>query len=91
MPMVRKRLTVLVEVDTEAQAAYIYFSGEPGQVRVKRTLPCGRQPFDVLVDLDGEGRLVGVEVLALRFLPQGVLESLKEDPIEDGEPPLQGG
>lgn len=77
MPMVRKRLTVLVEVDTEAQAAYIYFSGEPGQVRVK--------------DLDGEGRLVGVEVLALRFLPQGVLESLKEDPIEDGEPPLQGG
>ncbi len=42
MPMVRKRLTVLVEVDTEAQAAYIYFSGEPGQVRVKRTLPCGR-------------------------------------------------
>ena len=59
-----------VTYDSEANAAYIYFVPEIEPGGVARTVPVdgGDHPWMVNVDVDGEGRLLGIEVLDARHL-----------------------
>jgi uncharacterized protein YuzE len=67
-----------VEYDTEADAAYIYFVEEIRAGVAARTVPVdgGEDPWMVNLDVDEEGRIVGLEVLdASKRLPPGLLAS----------------
>lgn len=62
--------------DTEANAAYVSFQPiEPGQAVEQVVL--GRPQGDVVLDFDGQGRLLGVEVVGARELlsPQVLAEA----------------
>lgn len=52
--------------DAEADAAYIYLVNkiEPGEVAKTIPVPSPGDPWTVNLDVDGEGRLLGLEVLA---------------------------
>ena len=65
-----------VEYDSEADAAYIYFVEEISAGGVARTVPVdgGEDPWMVNLDVDDEGRILGLEVLdASKRLPPGLL------------------
>jgi uncharacterized protein YuzE len=64
-----------VEYDSEADAAYIYFVEEIRAGGVARTVPVdGEDPWMVNLDVDVEGRIVGLEGLdASKRLPPGLL------------------
>ena len=65
-----------VTYDPEANAAYIHFVPEIEFGGVARTVPVdgGEHPWMVNLDVDSEGRLLGVEVLdARRLLPVALL------------------
>ena len=69
----------VVEIDTEATAAYIRLRGTP----VVRTEPFGSPTGFVMIDFDAEGNVVGIEVVgqqefSIRTLTQGL-------PIEAAE------
>ena len=66
-----------VTYDPEANAAYIYFVPEIEFGGVARTVPVdgGDHPWMVNLDVDSEGRLLGIEVLdARRLLPVALLD-----------------
>ncbi len=66
-----------VTYDSEANAAYIYLVPEIEFGGVARTVPVdgGDQPWVVNLDVDSEGRLLGIEVLdARRLLPVALLD-----------------
>jgi uncharacterized protein YuzE len=66
-----------VTYDPEANAAYIYFVPEIKFGGVARTVPVdgGDHPWMVNLDVDSEGRLLGIEVLdARRLLPVALLD-----------------
>ncbi|CAM2864826.1 MULTISPECIES: DUF2283 domain-containing protein [Dermacoccus] len=55
--------------DAEADAAYVALGPDPGVGGVARSVPVdtGDEPgIDVVLDVDANGRLVGVEVLGAR-------------------------
>lgn len=65
-----------VTYDSEANAAYIYFVPEIESGGVARTVPVdgGDHPWMVNLDVDSDGRLLGIEVLdARRLLPPSLL------------------
>jgi uncharacterized protein YuzE len=65
-----------VTYDSEANAAYIYFVPELQFGGVARTVPVdgGEHPWMVNLDVDSEGRILGIEVLdARRLLPAALL------------------
>lgn len=67
-----------VTYDSEADAAYIYFAPDTRVGGVARTVPVdgGEDPWMVNLDVDAEGRLVGLEVLdASRRMPKSLLDS----------------
>ncbi|MBE7370604.1 DUF2283 domain-containing protein [Dermacoccus barathri] len=63
--------------DGEADAAYVALGPDPGAGGVTRTVPVelgGEPGIDLALDVDANGRLVGVEVLgASRLLAPEVL------------------
>jgi uncharacterized protein YuzE len=66
-----------VTYDPEANAAYIYFVPNIEFGGVARTVPVdgGEHPWMVNLDVDSEGRLLGIEVLdARRLMPRSLLE-----------------
>lgn len=65
-----------VTYDSEANAAYIYFVPEIKFGGVARTVPVdgGEHPWMVNLDVDSEGRILGLEVLdARRIMPKSLL------------------
>lgn len=69
---------VRVTYDSEANAAYIYFTDPQAHPKVARTYPC--DPVEVggmiNVDFDENGRIVGIEVLAASSkLPRYLLDA----------------
>ena len=66
-----------VTYDSEANAAYIYFVSNIEFGGVARTVPVdgGEHPWMVNLDVDSEGRLLGIEVLdARRLMPPSLLD-----------------
>lgn len=66
-----------VTYDPEANAAYIYFVPKIEAGGVARTVPIdgGETPWMVNLDVDSEGRILGLEVLdARRLLPAALLD-----------------
>jgi uncharacterized protein YuzE len=64
-----------VEYDREVDAAYIYFVPEILRGGVARTVPVdgGSDPWMVNIDVDDQGKIIGLEVLdASRRLPPGL-------------------
>ena len=65
----------VVEIDTEARAAYIRFS----HAKVERTIPIDSELTLVAMDLDERGSVVGIEVVgATEF---SIAELLKLAPV----------
>lgn len=67
-----------VTYDDEANAAYVYLVPEIKEGGVARTVPVdgGDHPWMVNIDVDHEGRIVGLEVLdARRLMPPELLGS----------------
>ena len=65
-----------IEYDREVDAAYIYFANDIAAGGVARTVCIDPDAVGGMVnlDLDEEGRILGLEVLdASRLLPQGLL------------------
>ena len=65
-----------VTYDDEADAAYIYFVPDIQAGGVSRTVPVdgGDDPWMVNLDVDGDGRIIGLEVLhAATRLPAALL------------------
>jgi uncharacterized protein YuzE len=76
---------VKVTYDRKANAAYIYLVDPKVRPKVARMYPC--DPVDVggmiNLDFDGDGRLVGVEVLAASSkLPQYLLDAAERLDVE---------
>lgn len=59
------RVPLRVQYEPEVDAAYIYFVSRIGTGGVARTLPVdgGDDPWTVNLDVDAEGRILGLEVL----------------------------
>lgn len=66
----------VVEIDTEASAAYVRF----GRGKVVRTKPFGDENSLVMVDYDGRGRVLGIEFVGQSEF--GVFQLLKKLPIQ---------
>jgi uncharacterized protein YuzE len=65
-----------IEYDAEVDAAYIYLREiEPDGAAHQCPVECSEARGTIILDLDAEGRLIGVEVLdASRGLPVGLLD-----------------
>lgn len=57
--VIRATRTPVVEVDTEATAAYVRFS----RAKVARTVPFGGKHSLAMVDLDQKGHVIGIEFI----------------------------
>jgi uncharacterized protein YuzE len=69
---------IKVTYDGEADAAYIYLADPGGPAKVAHTYPCDPREVGGMInlDLDEDGRLIGIEVLAAHSkLPRHVLEA----------------
>ncbi len=69
----------IVEIDTEATAAYVRLSRRT----VVRTEPFGSEKGLVMLDLDAEGNVVGIEVVGQQEF--SIRELLKQVPAEASE------
>ena len=68
----------IVELDSEAHAAYIRFSGHP----VAKTIQLLTDDCVVTVDLDSAGKIVGVELIGVKeFGIQTLLEKAGISPL----------
>lgn len=67
--------TPVVEVDTEATAAYVRFS----RAKVARTMPFGEHSL-AMVDLDQKGQIIGIEFIGQKDF--SIRELLRNAPIE---------
>ncbi len=76
-----ERVPLRVTYDSDADAAYIYFGEEPRLgYRVAETVPVDPQAIGGMVnlDLDDDGRLLGIEVLgAAAKLPRDLLKAVE--------------
>lgn len=66
----------VVEVDTEATAAYVRFS----RAKVARTMPFGGKDTLAMVDLDQKGHVIGIEFVGQRDF--SIRELLRNIPIQ---------
>ena len=66
----------MVEIDTEATAAYIHLR----ETKVVRTEPYGSQAGFVMIDFDTDGNVVGIEVVGQQEF--SIRELMKKVPIE---------
>ena len=71
-----KMTSMRVTYDSEADAAYIALKPTgPGEARRQVPVKSDEAAGKIILDLDGEGRLIGVEVLkAARGLPRELLD-----------------
>lgn len=69
----------VVEIDTEATAAYIRLRA----TKVTRTEPFGSVRGFVMLDFDAEGNVVGIEVVGRQEF--SIRELIKELPVEASE------
>ena len=68
--------TPRVEYDVEADAAYIYFVEEVLKGGVDRTISMDPRDGMINIDLDSDGRIVGIEIMdASRMLPPDLLQA----------------
>lgn len=74
--VVRTTRTPVVEVDTEATAAYLRFS----HAKVARTVPFGGRHSLAMVDLDQKGNVIGIEFIGQKDF--SIRELLRDAPIE---------
>ncbi len=68
---------MIVQFDPSVDAAYIYLVDPQMGFAVARTLPCDpvEAGAEINLDFDGEGRLIGIEVLgASRHLPKVLVD-----------------
>ncbi|GAA2625421.1 MULTISPECIES: DUF2283 domain-containing protein [Streptomyces] len=75
-----------VTYDETANAAYVYFIDPRARAKVAHMYPCDPVEVDGMInlDFDGQGRLIGIEVLDARSkLPQYLLESAERLDRED--------
>ena len=68
--------TPVVEVDTEATAAYVRFS----RAKVARTVPFGGRHSLAMVDLDQKGQVIGIEFIGQKDF--SIRELLRDTPVE---------
>ena len=66
----------VVEVDTEATAAYVRF----GRGKVARTEPFGNADSLVMVDFDRQNRVLGIEVIGQKEF--GITYLLRDFPVQ---------
>jgi uncharacterized protein YuzE len=73
---------VRVKYDRDADAAYICLADiEPGGVAATVPGEPGSKAFGINLDFDGDGRLVGIEIMgASSALPPGFLDRFTEPP-----------
>jgi uncharacterized protein YuzE len=69
----------IVEIDTEATAAYIRLR----EAKIARTEPFGSQAGLVMLDFDAEGNVVGIEVVGQQEF--SIRELLKMVPVQTTE------
>ncbi len=69
----------MVEVDTEATAAYVRLRSTP----VVRTEPYGSDQGLVMLDFDADGQVVGVEMIGQQEF--SIRELIKQVPMEASE------
>ena len=74
--VIRTTRTPVVEVDTEATAAYVRFS----RARVARTRPFGGKHSLAMIDLDQKGNVIGIEFIGQKDF--SIRELLRDAPIE---------
>jgi len=74
--VIRTTRTPVVEVDTEATAAYVRFS----RARVARTMPFGGKHSLAMIDLDQKGNVIGIEFIGQKDF--SIRELLRDAPIE---------
>ncbi|MEU3372320.1 DUF2283 domain-containing protein [Streptomyces sp. NPDC006660] len=76
---------IRVTYDEQANAAYIYFADPQARPKVARMYPCDPTKVGGMInlDLDEDGRLVGIEVLAASAkLPQYLLDVAERSGIK---------
>ena len=66
----------VVEIDTEATAAYIRLR----DAKVARTEPYGSEKGFVMIDFDAQGKVVGIEIVGQQEF--SIRELLKQIPVE---------
>ncbi len=74
--VIRATRTPVVEVDTEATAAYVRFS----RAKVARTMPFGGKDSLAMVDVDQKGQIIGIEFIGQKDF--SIRELLRNAPIE---------
>src|SRR5665213_1382491 len=74
--VVRATRIPIVEVDTEATAAYVRFS----RAKVARTMPFGGKDSLAMVDLDQRGQIIGIEFIGQKDF--SIRELLRDTPVE---------
>jgi uncharacterized protein YuzE len=74
----------VVEIDTEATAAYIRIR----DTKVARTEPYGSEKGFVMLDFDADGNVVGIEVIGQQEF--SIRELIKQVPVEASEAVLNG-
>ena len=63
--------------DSDADAAYIYLASPIADGAVKRTITADTDHGMINLDLDGDGRLIGIEILgADRHLPPALRQAV---------------
>ena len=71
---INSNMEMRIEIDKEADAAYIYFK-EISPAEVKQTISLNES---INIDLDGEGKTIGIKILdASKNLPISSLKSMK--------------
>jgi uncharacterized protein YuzE len=80
--MVAKDVPLRVTLDNEANAAYIYLADEPvlgWHVTKTVSVPTDEIGGIVNLDIDADGRIIGIEVLdALSLLPDRLLNAMSD-------------
>ena len=74
--IIRTNRSPVVEVDTEATAAYVRFS----RAKVVRTMPFGGKDTLAMVDLDQKGYVIGIEFVGQKDF--SIRELLRDIPVE---------
>lgn len=78
---------VRITYDTEADAAYVYFTDPRTNTRVARMYPCDPIQVEGMINLDFDetGQLVGIEILSAKSKLPGYLLEMAERIDRDGD------
>ncbi|MET8231175.1 DUF2283 domain-containing protein [Micromonospora sp. NPDC005298] len=80
------RVALVCSYDSDADAAYLYLDHPIPAAGVRRTVPFDPADGEYTLDLDPEGRVVGLEILgAGTRLPPPLLRAILNQTQEQGE------